>query len=457
MHVDMLMRRCLSVHADDRCVVGLTLDVWYLSGPVFVIMFVGISDIASKTMADRSCGIGWVCIASCFLSVPIFMILFSIIIVKRLAKDGAISFNRNPARPFKQIFADLKEHGNLTSFKGIRRKLSFLFIAVFDKRFAGDWAKKTPKAKFFGFFLGNTGPLWFCFSFVLIKKVFTPIILNWTNGSANAIITSSIFWIDAGLQLLLQGHRDNVVNAGLIFIALGNAAAATLTALPIVLPADLIPGWMSGSVVMFCMLFATGISAITAMLGPAGQLVGALKNVLTNPMAFILPVLVGARSVLLKRFERIAQMRTKKKAQQQVHAEKAEKAGHGDVPQVLRVCVICEQEWNEDEGIACCGTVPDKPIDDEHDHKKGPHKQVHMPDINMGDMYDLRTGGQKFQPPHFTCSNCLAGHVRSCIDTGEGVWHTKHTIPCSLYGWKRVNALQACNDIALSHEKIKRW
>ena len=62
------------------------------------------------------------------------MILASIILVKRLKKDGAFSFNRNPARPFKQIFAELKEHGNLRSFSGIQRKLSFLYIAIFDKR-----------------------------------------------------------------------------------------------------------------------------------------------------------------------------------------------------------------------------------------------------------------------------------------------------------------------------------
>jgi len=439
--------------------VDLTLDVWFLSAPVFIMMFVGISDIASKTMADRSCGVGWVCIASCFLSVPVIMILASIILVKRLKRDGAFSFNRNPARPFKQIFAELKEHGNLRSFSGIQRKLSFLYIAIFDKRFAGEWAKKTPKAKFFGFFLANTGPLWFCFAFVLIKKVFTPIILNWTNGSTNAIITASIFWIDAGLQLVLQGHRDNLVNAGLLFIALGNAAAATITALQIVLPSDLIPEWMSGSVVMFCMLGATAVSAVTAVLGPAGQLIGALKNILTNPLGFILPVLVGVRGVLLKRFERIAQMRAKAKAQKQMHAEKLEKEGHGDAPQVLRICVICEQEWNEDQGILCCGTVPDHPLDDEHDRKKGSF--IHHHDRKNGGSFIhhhvLPAMGEQNKPPHFTCSDCLAGHVRSCLDKEEGIWDAKHTIPCSLYGWKRANALQACNDTAISHQKIKQW
>jgi hypothetical protein len=34
---------------------------------------------------------------------------------------------------------------------------------------------------------GNCGMLWFCFSFGLAKKLFTPMILNWTTGSFNAV------------------------------------------------------------------------------------------------------------------------------------------------------------------------------------------------------------------------------------------------------------------------------
>lgn len=61
------------------------------------------------------------------------------------------------SRSFKEIWVDLKGHGNLTSIKGIKRKFSFAFIAVMDMRIRGDWAKKNAEAKFWGFFLGNTG------------------------------------------------------------------------------------------------------------------------------------------------------------------------------------------------------------------------------------------------------------------------------------------------------------
>ena len=87
------------------------------------------------------------------LSLPLMMLIMGILKIKRLVRHGELVFMRYPSRTFKQVWAEFKEHGNCTSLKGIKNKTAFVFIALSDKRFTGDWAKKTPEAKFWGFFM----------------------------------------------------------------------------------------------------------------------------------------------------------------------------------------------------------------------------------------------------------------------------------------------------------------
>ena len=352
-----------------------------------------------------------------------------------------------------------------------------------DKRFRGNWAKKTNEAKFWGFFMGNTGShthrshsiykhtstvmheythvhacmvlsnlhmltwragiLWFCFCFVLVKKIVSPLILNWTNGAFNAIAITTLFWLDGFANFITMSHRDNMINYSHLWIAVGNGMAALVTTLHIVLPEELIPEWVNGPVVMFCMLGATAVSGITAMLEPLSQVFSVVTKLdVLACMAPLVPILKGASGFLFTRIERILQMRSKKKAQEEMFKEKqAAEHGDRDHPIVFRTCVICDEQFDEDQGIICCG-VPRlaAPPTAEHHGDKHKHFGLHF----HGSAHLLNDDGgqesEEAQPPHFTCSSCLTGHIMNMIEE-NGHWHTHHAIPCSV---SRVN----CDTVA---------
>ena len=59
------------------------------------------------------------------------------------------------------------------------------------------------------------------------------------------------------------------------------------------------------------------------------------------------------------------------------------------------------------------------------------------------------------QPPHFTCSVCLVGHImlhldetRVLSDVVKSTWASHHAIPCTLFP-------QGCNAGAMKHKDIK--
>ena len=82
------------------------------------------------------------------LLVPIAAIILGIYQVRTLVHGGELVHMRFPSRSFKDVFLDMQRNGNCTSLKGIGRKIAVLFIAISDKRFRGNWAKTTPRAKF---------------------------------------------------------------------------------------------------------------------------------------------------------------------------------------------------------------------------------------------------------------------------------------------------------------------
>ena len=397
-------------------------------GPVFVMLFVGIVDTASKAMTSGC--LEWAFLGSFLLCFPVVIVGYGFYRIRTLQKQGALAFTKNTKRTFKEFWSDLQSH------KGLRHKLSFLFVAIHDLRFAGEWAKKTKSAKFWGFFVANTGPYWFCFTFVLVKKICTPLLLNWTDGAFNAVAVAAIFWIDGFIFFCLSGHRDHAVNWSCALTAIGNGLAATMTAIQVILPSDLVPSWVTSPLVMFCMLGSTAVSGLQAMMDPVMQAFAFFKAVdiwtcLPALIAPIYPALKAAIPFLKARIERIFQMRVKNRAKADLHHEAMKDQGLEENAFVFRNCAVCDLQVQEDEGLFCCGKAP---ISQDHHH--GNHDDGIMP----GD--DANT-----QPPHFTCASCLAGHVMLMIEEG-GFWHKHLAIPCSLFP-------EACNDNRIQHKAIK--
>ena len=392
-----------------------------------MMLFVGIADAASKAMISGC--LLWASVGSILLACPFAIVLYGFLTIRNLKKEDMLVFMKNPSRTFKEFWSDLKSH------HGLRHKMSFAIIAISEARFVGQWAKKTPSAKFWGFFLSNTGPFWFAFTFVLVKKLCTPLILNWTEGGINAVAIAAIFWIDGAAFFLLKGHRDHMINWGGVFTALGNGLAASLTAIQIILPADLVPVWINGRLVMFCMLGATAVTGLQAMIDPVSQAAGILKkfNLFTCLPALIAPIYPAMKAsipFLYAKFKRILQGRVTKKAKADIVGENMEAQGVQANAIVFRSCVVCDQQFQDDEGLLCCGAAS--------------FDKDNAADV----LIDYDDHESEAKPPHFTCSACLTGHLLLTIEAG-GLWDKNHCIFCPLFP-------HSCNDPnGLPHRRIK--
>ena len=189
-----------------------------------------------------------------------------------------------------------------------------LFISLHDMRFKGDWAKKSDEAKMYGFFLANTAGLWFCFAIPLLKKILSCLCVNVALPTVNAALMTVIYWTDVGCSVYFRGHRDAVVNFSGTLVALGNACSLLLAALPMLMPPEWLPEWISGPYVIMLTSAMTAISALVALIGPISDAMSVGSRAIATALKFggclamIRPVtaLVNALRVsMVARFQRI--------------------------------------------------------------------------------------------------------------------------------------------------------
>lgn len=96
------------------------------------------------------------------------------------------------------------------------------------------------------------------------------------DGSYNAVINIIIYSIDLMIFLAQRPFRDNMVNMSQVLAASANLTAIFLAALPMLLPADLVPNWLSGPIVMIVTTIGTAILTLAAALDPLFAALGAV-------------------------------------------------------------------------------------------------------------------------------------------------------------------------------------
>ena len=145
-----------------------------------------------------------------------------------------------------------------------------------------------------------------------------------------------------GKMFLLTTKSTGTLFSVLIHVyihILGNGAAATFQAILVILPPDMVPEFITGPLVMFCMLGSTAVSAFVATAQPITQALAVMTSFLskidlcTCLPAFFAPVIVVIKAsykALYARLMRILQNRSKKKAVQDLHAEHNKSAKHQD-------------------------------------------------------------------------------------------------------------------------------
>ena len=227
---------------------------------MLIMQLFGLVDVSVK-LVQTPCWL-WVLAGVAVMAAPIGILTFGLYKCWVLQAEGSFTFGAYPHRSVRQIYEDAWRA------TGLHRKVMTLLVDLHDKRYRGDWAKKSDDAKFWGFFLANTGHLWFCFCFPLVKKVFTAVFVNVTLPSVNASMMLVLFWIDAITGLIFRGHRDHVVNFSNSASAVCNCGALLVASLPHIMPPDWVPGWVKGPYMILLTSVATAISALVALAGP---------------------------------------------------------------------------------------------------------------------------------------------------------------------------------------------
>jgi hypothetical protein len=261
----------------------LTFPAW--EGHTVVILLVGISDAASKAIVSRC--LTWALFGAFTLLLPFCTIVYGSFRIRYLIYREWLVFLKHQEREISQVRADFPPPASKSIISRAGWMARFANTLLSDRRFRGDWVKKTAEAKFWGFFVENTGGMWYFCALGPILKLLVPAILNWTNGILNAVMIVCILWGYGIISFFLHGHRDNLINVGGAFIDLGNALAVSFTALHVILPKDMVPTWIDGPIAMYCLLASTILSVLIAIAEPSAQALAAVGKKISGRLVSV--------------------------------------------------------------------------------------------------------------------------------------------------------------------------
>ena len=219
---------------------------------------------------------GWLYVGVVLLALPLCFFAFCLYMCRKLFSNGSFKYTPTPRHSIKEIYR------KSTQAAACLAKVSTFLVAFLDIRFKGDWGKLSPEAKTWGFLLANTGPLWFCFAFPLLIKVVTAIASNVPDPKTNAVLMLAIYCGDALSSALFRGHRDRLIDATTVITGFGNFATILTLSLPVFMPPDWLPDWISGPYVIMLTSIVTGVSAVAALLDPFVNTMGTVSKGLTK-------------------------------------------------------------------------------------------------------------------------------------------------------------------------------
>ncbi len=261
----------------------MTFPAW--EGHTVVILLVGISDAASKAIGSGC--LTWALFGALTLLLPFCTIVYGSFRIRYLMYREALVFLMHQGREISQVRADFPQPAGKSIISRAGWIARFANTLLSDRRFRGDWVKKTAEAKFWGFFVENTGGMWFSCALGPTLKLLIPAILNWTNGILNAVMIVCILWGYGIISFFLHGHRDNLINVGGALIDLGNALAVTFTAVHVILPKYMVPTWINGPLALYCLLASTILSVLIAIAEPLAQALAAVGKKVSGRMVSV--------------------------------------------------------------------------------------------------------------------------------------------------------------------------
>jgi hypothetical protein len=162
--------------------------------------------------------------------------------------------------------------------KTLLGKWVLLKVYFQNSQVRGDWNDADSRILRWSWLISDyTRATWGFALWLLVRRLYMSATVNLTDGTLNAGLSLAAQVVDTALIITLRPFNDHKTNAQEALGALANVLAYFAITLPILASPDFLPVWMDDTATLVLSVFATGVAALFAMLGPLFSVIGLVK------------------------------------------------------------------------------------------------------------------------------------------------------------------------------------
>ncbi len=224
--------------------------------------------------ASLSCATG-VTIGLSFLCFgPIFFLGIASFYIRRHMNAEDMKFEYTSTPTLHEI------RSRMSKGKGLAGKLFLVFAylrsGVQDR---GEWEDSKSTA-YWGFLICDFCQTFWIYSlWLLFKRIWVSMALNWFDGALNAALMSAVQFLDMGLLLFLRPYVSRKTEMTETLGSITNTLSFLAISVPILAPDFPLPSWLGDYTNMMLATFGTVISAIFSLTTPLVMLAKGLRAI----------------------------------------------------------------------------------------------------------------------------------------------------------------------------------
>jgi hypothetical protein len=200
--------------------------------------------------------------------------------LRKHVSERTIVYKIRPQPKLKEIWTKAK------NIKGFFSKLVYLYGARKNRNVRGDWNDNNKIARRWAFIIASyTGFVWMFAIYMLFRKTVLALILNLFDGRDNAIAVLTLQAVDTVAIIWYRPFSESGLLMNETVGGVTNLLAFINICTPVIGgPGMAWPDWMSDNFTMMTGLFATALSAVTALSETLMVIFGALSGPLKTMM-----------------------------------------------------------------------------------------------------------------------------------------------------------------------------